>query len=46
MFRFIKQLFLLLLAKLVCASSHKKCVSLSNQKFKIQLTLINFHCNK
>ena len=32
-----------LLPSLVNASSHTKCASLSNQKCKIQLTLINLH---
>ena len=44
---FIKKLFIgFLTSVLVNASSHTKCVSLSNQKCKIQPTLINLHPNK
>ena len=32
-----------LLYRIVNASNHTKCVSLSNQKCKIQATLINLH---
>ena len=32
-----------LLISIVSASKHTKCVSLSNQKCKIQPTLINLH---
>ena len=39
MFRFIKEMFIILLTSLVNASSHTKCVSLSNQKCEIQPTL-------
>ena len=46
MFGIIKEMFILLLAILVHASNHKKCVSLSNQKCEIQSTLINLHPNK
>ena len=35
-----------LLAGLVHGSNHTKCVSLSNQKFEIQATLINLHLNE
>ena len=34
------------LSSIVNAFSHKKCVSLSNQKWKIQPTLINLHPNE
>ena len=34
-----------LLISIVNASKHTKCVSLSNQKCKIQPTLINLHIN-
>ena len=37
---------MLLLTSLVNASSHTKCVSLSNQKCEIQHDLTNFHPNK
>ena len=33
-------MFIVLLTNIVNASSHTKCVSLTNQKFKIQPTLI------
>ena len=46
MFEFIKKFFIALLVSLVIASSDAKCVSLSNQKCKIQPTLINLHPNK
>ena len=46
MFGFIKNIFIALLISLVIASSNGKCVSLSNQKSKIQPTLINLHPNK
>ena len=35
-----------MLSSIVNASNHTKCLSLSNQKCKIQLTLINLHPNK
>ena len=41
MFGFIYKIFTGLLPSLVGVSNHTKCVSLSNQKCKIQLTLIN-----
>ena len=34
------------LTSVVNASNHAKCVSLSNQKFEIQPTLINLHSNE
>ena len=42
-FEFILKMCVVLLPNLVNASSHTKCASLSNQKCKIQLTLINLH---
>ena len=49
MFGTIKKMFIILLGSIVNASHHTKCVSLSNQKCKIQPTLINLHpteCNQ
>ena len=47
MFGLIKITFIGLLASVVVnASSHTKCVSVSNQKCKIQSTLINLHQNE
>ena len=46
MIRIIKKMFIVLLSSLVNASNHTKCVSLSNQKWKIQPTLINLHPNE
>ena len=43
MFGLIKKLFSGLLAEIVSASNHTRCVSLSNQKCMIQPTLINLH---
>ena len=43
MFGLIKKIFIRLFSDIVNASNHTKCVSLSNQKRKIQSTLINFH---
>ena len=45
MFGIIKKIFIMLLSSVVNASNHTKCVSLSNQKFKIQPTLINILMN-
>ena len=42
----IKKIFIGLLTGIVSTSNHTKCVSLSNQKFVIQLTLINLHPNE
>ena len=39
-------MFIVLLSSIVKASNHTKCVSLSNQKSKIQLNLINLHPNE
>ena len=46
MFGLIKTIFIELLASIVNASNHTKCVSLSNQKCKIQPILINLHPNE
>ena len=46
MFRLIKKIFNELLTGLVNGSNDTKCVSLSNQKWKIQPTLINLHSNE
>ena len=49
MFRFIKKIFVRLLTttnSVVNASSHTKCVSLSNQKCTNQSTIINLHPNE
>ena len=46
MIRIIQKMFIVLLSSLVNASNHTKCVSLSNQKWKIQPTLINLHPNE
>ena len=41
-----KKNFIVLLASIVNASTHTKCVSLSSQKFEIQPALINFYPNE
>ena len=46
MFGFVKKIFFGLLTSIVNDSSHTKCVSLSNQKFKIQSILINLHSSE
>ena len=46
MFGLIKKIFIGLLTGLINGSSDTKCVSLSNQKCKIQPTLINLHPNE
>ena len=47
MFGFIKNIFTgLLTGVLVNASSHTKCISLSNQEYEIQPNLINLHPNE
>ena len=47
MLALIKRMFIGLLTSIVVhASSHTKCVSLSNQKCEIQPTLIDLHHNK
>ena len=45
MFGIIKKMFILLLSSIVNFSDNKKSVSLNNQKYKIQTTIINFHPN-
>ena len=42
----IKKIFIGLLTGIVSTFNHRKCGSLSNQKFVIQLTLINLHPNE
>ena len=42
-FRFSKKIFIGSIISIVIASSHTKCVSLSNQKCMIQPTLNNLH---
>ena len=42
----IKKMFIVLLASIVNGFAHRKCVSLSNQKCKIQPTLTNLHPNE
>ena len=39
-------MFIVLLASIVNASNHTKCMSLSNQKCMIKSTLINLHPNE
>ena len=39
----LKNVFIGLLTSRVSTSNHTKCVSLSNQKYEIKLTLINLH---
>ena len=39
-------MFIALLASIVNSSNHTKCVSISNQKCKIQSTFINLHSNE
>ena len=46
MFGLFKKMFIVLLSSIVNASNHAKCVLLSNQKCKIQPTLINLHPNE
>ena len=46
MFGLIMKIFNGLLTDLVSGSNHTKCVSLSNQKCKIQPTLISLHANE
>ena len=45
MFGLIKKMFMRLLISIVNASNHKKCVSLSNQKYMTQPTVIKLHPN-
>ena len=46
MFRLIKKIFMGLLISIVNASNHTKCMSLRNQKYMIQPTLINLYPNE
>ena len=46
MFGLITKMFIVLLSSIVNASNHTKCVSLSNQKYKIQPTFIILHPNE
>ena len=46
MFRLIKKLFIGLLTGLFNGPNHAKYVSLSNQKYMTQATLINLHPNE
>ena len=46
MLRLFKQVFIRLLTSIVNPSIHTKCVSLSNQKCKIQPTFIKLQPNK
>ena len=43
MLDFIKNIFIGLLTELVKSSNHTKCVSLTNQKYTTQPTLINLN---
>ena len=42
----LKKMFSLLLTSIVNASIHSKCVSLNNQQYMTQPTLINLHPNE
>ena len=46
MFGVIKKMFAVLLAGIVNASTQTKCVSLSNEKCKIEPTLVNLRPNE
>ena len=46
MFGIIKKVLIVLLSNIVNGSNHTKCVSLRNQRYMIQPTLINLHPNK
>ena len=46
MFGLIKKFFIGLLTIIVSASNHTRCMSLSNQKFMTEPTLINLHANE
>ena len=46
MFGIIKKMFIVLLTRIVNASNHTKCVSLSNQKCMIQPIFINLDSNE
>ena len=43
MFRLIRKTFIGILSRIINASNHRKCVSVSNQTCKIQHTFINLH---
>ena len=45
-FRLIKKIFIAVLTRLTNGDNHAKCISLTNQKFGIQLTLYNLHPNE
>ena len=46
MFGIIKQVFIRLLPSIVNTSNHTKCISLKNQQFKIQPSLITLRPNE
>ena len=46
MFGIIKKVLIVLLSNIVNGSNHTKCVSLRNQRYMIQPTLIKLHPNK
>ena len=46
MFGIIKKMFIVLLTNIVNASNHTKLVSLRNQKWEIETTLINSNPNE
>ena len=46
MFMLIKKFFIVLLTSIASAANHTKCLSLRNQKCKIQPTLINLRPNE
>ena len=46
MLRIIKKMFIGVISSIVNAPNHTKCVSLSNQKCEIQLTLVNLRSNE
>ena len=46
MFMLITKMFIRLLTGLVNGSSHTKCISLSNQKYMVQPTLIILRSNE
>ena len=46
MFGLIKKIFIGLLTRILSASSHTKCIPLSNQRYMNQPTLINLHSNE
>ena len=46
MFGLIERMFIGLLTGIISASNHTKCMSMSNQKYITQPTLINLHPNE